>query len=128
MTRYTEANIAARLKRLRAIERNDTDKFRPNPLGPGFITRYQRYTECYRELNRRLAAAHAADDAEADFEVQNHGTIFLLLPLTQNARDWVADHIPADAQWSGRRAVVVEHRFIADIVDGFLADGLTRRQ
>ena len=59
----------------------------------------------------------------ADFRVQNEGTIALLYPLTDAARDWVAVHIPEDAQRFGN-AIVVEHRYIFDIIDGATADGL----
>jgi hypothetical protein len=58
-----------------------------------------------------------------DFEVQNEGTIYLLRPLTPAARAWVAVHISDDAQYFGD-AVVVEHRYIRDIVAGIIADGL----
>jgi hypothetical protein len=58
-----------------------------------------------------------------DFLVENHGTIFLLQPLTPAANSWVADHLPEDRlRFAG--AVVVEHRFIRDIVTGILGDGL----
>lgn len=58
-----------------------------------------------------------------DFLVENHGTIFLLQPLTPAANSWVDEHLPEDHLTFGG-AVVVEHRFIADIVRGAIADGL----
>lgn len=58
-----------------------------------------------------------------DFQVENHGTIFLFRPLSDVAREWVSEHLPDDAQTWGD-AVVVEHRYIADIVDGAVNDGL----
>jgi hypothetical protein len=58
-----------------------------------------------------------------DFTVTNHGTIFLLEPHTEAAFDWVDEHLPAEALTFGD-AVVVEHRFIHDIVVGIQADGL----
>jgi len=58
-----------------------------------------------------------------DFTVQNEGSIFLLHPHTPSAHDWVSEHIPEDAQFFGD-AVVIEHRYIADIVEGVRADGL----
>lgn len=48
---------------------------------------------------------------------------FLLHPFTEAARNWVAEHIPDDAQLFGE-AVVIEHRYIGDIVRGIVADGL----
>jgi hypothetical protein len=61
-----------------------------------------------------------------DFSVHNHGTIFLLRPHTERARNWISEHIPHDAHAFGE-AVVVEHRFIADIVNGIRTDGLEVR-
>lgn len=61
-----------------------------------------------------------------DFAVENHFSIFLLRPLSDAAREWIAEHIPADAQFWGS-AVVVEPRCIGDIVRGARADGLVLR-
>lgn len=52
-----------------------------------------------------------------DFEVQNHGSIFLLCPLTDSARAWVEEHLPEDVLTFGR-GICVEHRFISNIVHG----------
>lgn len=61
-----------------------------------------------------------------DFLVENHGTIFLLQPLTPAANSWIDQNLPEDhLTFAG--AVVVEHRFIADIVRGAIADGLEVR-
>jgi hypothetical protein len=62
--------------------------------------------------------------APPDFILQNEGTIFILIPQTTRASAWLDAHIPAEAQWFGT-GVVVEHRYIADIVDGIRAAGLT---
>ena len=59
----------------------------------------------------------------ADFFVENHGTIFMLQPLTLAATSWVQDNLPEDQMTFGI-AVVVEHRYVADIVRGAMADGL----
>ena len=59
----------------------------------------------------------------ADLVVENHGSIFLLDPVTDLGRDWIAAHISADATWFGG-GVVVEHRYIRDIVVGAVTDGL----
>ena len=63
--------------------------------------------------------------ADPDFHVRNEGSIFILSANTGAARSWVEDHIPEDAQRWGRFGVVVEHRFIADIVAGIQGDGLS---
>jgi hypothetical protein len=62
----------------------------------------------------------------ADFEVSDHGTIFIFTPLTPAARDWVAEFLPEDAQrWAG--GVAIEHRYISDVVIGAQRDGLVVR-
>jgi len=61
----------------------------------------------------------------ADFELQNHGSIFLLIPQTLSARIWIDDHIGKDNGFQPHYpTVVVEHRYIADIVRGIQNDGL----
>ncbi len=62
----------------------------------------------------------------ADLLVQNHGSIFLLDPVTDLGRGWIADHIPDEATW-WCGAVVVEPRYIGDIVAGAAGDGLQVR-
>lgn len=59
----------------------------------------------------------------ADFSIGNHGSICLLMPHTDAARQWCDEHIPQDAQWFAR-CVVVEPRYIDDIAAGIEADGL----
>jgi hypothetical protein len=60
-----------------------------------------------------------------DFALENHGSIFLLKPLTPSATSWIEEHI---GQENGYQpyfpAVIVEHRYIADIVEGIQNDGL----
>jgi len=59
-----------------------------------------------------------------DFVVENHGSIFLLRPLTATAKSWVDGHIGENGYQPYYPTVVVEHRYIADIVRGAGADGL----
>lgn len=59
-----------------------------------------------------------------DFCVTGSGSVFLLIPLTDAANEWVEANLPEDAQRLGR-GIAVEHRYILDIVDGAQADGLT---
>ncbi len=62
--------------------------------------------------------------APFDFSVLGSGTVYLLVPRTQAAREWASEHISSEAQMLGS-GIAVEHRYIADIVDGIQADGLT---
>jgi hypothetical protein len=58
-----------------------------------------------------------------DFFVQNEGSIFLLHPFTYAAQEWITENISPDRIMFGD-AVVVEHRFILNLIEGILADGL----
>jgi len=59
-----------------------------------------------------------------DFNVVDEFSLFLLQPTTPEAGYWINEHIPDDAQYFDS-AVVVEHRYIQDILDGITCDGLT---
>ena len=65
-------------------------------------------------------------EAGPDFIVENHGTIFLFQPLTPAANSWIEQNLPPGRTMFGG-AVVVEHRYIVDIVRGAIADGLEVR-
>lgn len=60
----------------------------------------------------------------ADFQVQNHGSIVLLEPISVQASEWLELHIGDDAQFWGN-SVVVEPRYLQNIVAGIRDDGLT---
>lgn len=63
------------------------------------------------------------EQMKADFAVENHGTIFLLRPLTPAASEWIDNNLPEDCtEFAG--AVVVEHRYITEIVAALECDGL----
>ena len=66
-----------------------------------------------------------AEIETADFNVMDCGTIYILNTQTDAAREWVAEHIPDDAQTFGQCGTVVEHRYIGEIVAGIQRDGLT---
>lgn len=60
----------------------------------------------------------------ADFQVQNHGSLVLLKPVTDDADRWVEEYIDSSAQrWAG--AVVVEPRYIQPILAGIADAGLS---
>lgn len=63
-----------------------------------------------------------------DFVIENHGSICFLRPMTRAARAWVEEHIgDSGFQPYFPARVVVEPRFIADIVQGIHEDGLAVR-
>ena len=61
-----------------------------------------------------------------DFTIQNEGSIILLHPDTEPAIRWVEDNI---GQSNGYQpywpTVVIEPRYVRDILDGIQAHGLT---
>ena len=65
--------------------------------------------------------------SKVDFTVSGGGTVYILTPQTAAALAWVEEHISPDALRWGQNSVVVEHRYVADIVDGASADGLVVR-
>lgn len=69
----------------------------------------------------------------ADLLVENHGSIFLLFRTSDAGVEWVRENIgenlggPGSAVQTWGSAVVVEPRYIEDIVRGAQADGLEVR-
>lgn len=59
-----------------------------------------------------------------DFALQHCGSISLLHPRSEAGHAWIAENIPEDAQYFAR-AVVIEYRYVGDIVDGILSDDLS---
>ncbi len=60
---------------------------------------------------------------ESDVQVENHGTIFLVRPLSQRANAWIGEHVAEDALFFGG-ALVVEHRYIQEIVAALVDEGM----
>lgn len=61
----------------------------------------------------------------ADVTVQNEGSIFILRGRTDTGKTWIEDHCESgDYNPFGEGARLVEHRYIADIVQGAADDGL----
>ena len=60
---------------------------------------------------------------EHDFEVTNHGTIFIFDPISVAATQWCYKHLPADGPRWGK-GFVIEHRYIEAIVNGARRDNL----
>jgi hypothetical protein len=59
-----------------------------------------------------------------DLHVEKQGSIYLLTPISETGQEWIDEHIPRDATMWGVNSVVVEHRYIEDIVEGARLDGL----
>jgi len=75
------------------------------------------------EAQKELAAKLLADQGQ-DFKVTYHGSVSRLVPLTDLAKEWVEEHLQLeDWQWMGP-AIVIDTRYIGDIIDGIIDDGL----
>lgn len=60
-----------------------------------------------------------------DFTLMQHGTIAILEPVTAEAMIWADEHLPEDAMKWGDHGVVIEPRYLGDILDGIQQDSLT---
>jgi hypothetical protein len=58
-----------------------------------------------------------------DISVENHGSIFLMRPVTPEGATWLAENIGEDAMYLGD-ALAVEPRYAEAIVEGMQDDGL----
>lgn len=59
-----------------------------------------------------------------DFIFADHGSTTILTPISAEAQEWVRYNIDPGAAWFGR-GVAVEPRYVGDLVEGILCDGLT---
>ena len=65
---------------------------------------------------------------EIDANVENHGSILLLRPLSDAAEQWVNENIGEGSRFQPYwPTVVIEPRYIADILEGMKSDGLVLR-
>ena len=60
---------------------------------------------------------------DADFVLKYDRSISLLVPLTTEASAWIEDRVSEDRTYFGL-ALVIEHRYLADLVHGIEAEGL----
>jgi len=58
-----------------------------------------------------------------DLYVENHGSLFLVRPVTREGTEWLADTAPDDAQFMGN-AMAVEPRYIAGVIEAAQANGI----
>ena len=61
---------------------------------------------------------------EHDFRLQIEGSIIIIWPDSKRALHWCYEHLPEDCPRWGATGYVIEHRYIADVVDGMLRDDL----
>lgn len=59
----------------------------------------------------------------AKIEVENHGSIFLLRPVDKEAKSWLDEHAPEDAQFWGR-SLAVEPRYVENWIERAVEAGI----
>jgi hypothetical protein len=57
-----------------------------------------------------------------DFILENHGSIWLVHPQSDAAREHLAENVSDEAQWFGK-ALVVEPRYVEGLVNGLRDNG-----
>ena len=60
---------------------------------------------------------------EIDFTLSGSGSVYLLTPQTEAAREWKRQYLPATAPTLGR-GIAIEWRYVNDICNGIMGDGL----
>lgn len=64
--------------------------------------------------------------SKPDFVFNNHGSVCLLTPMTDEAKRWVIDHLPEDRTYFGA-SVAIEPRCANAILEGIVNAGLLLR-
>jgi hypothetical protein len=89
--------------------------------------------QCVPMRTKILSRGEPRRPIKYDLRVEGRSgdTIYLLRPLTAAGSDWIDEHIVGDASLDPGNevtffggAVVVEHRYIQNIVQGAMGDGL----
>ncbi len=57
-----------------------------------------------------------------DFLFEDHGTLYLIHPVTPEGDIWVHETAPEDAFWFGG-ALVVEHHYVGDVLLAIMGSG-----
>lgn len=58
-----------------------------------------------------------------DISVENHFSILLVRPLSSAAEAWIEENVSGESRFFAG-ALVVEPRYVVDLVEGMLSDGL----
>jgi len=56
------------------------------------------------------------------FDIENHGTIVLVRPLTPDVKTWLEENVEEAAMWYGG-ALVVEPRYVEALIEGLIEEG-----
>lgn len=59
-----------------------------------------------------------------DFILQRDASLCILYVQTEAAQQWVTDNVTGETTWWGKNGLVVEWRYIDDLIFGIENDGL----
>jgi len=75
-------------------------------------------TDSENPLLNWFAFKRSKADERMQALLENHGSIYLLKPLSDSARDWLRNTAPDEAQfWSD--ALVIEPRYVRGVIEAF---------
>lgn len=60
--------------------------------------------------------------ARRDFDIENHTSLYLVIPRTARARSWLQEHTDPSAMWFAG-GLAVESRYVSDLTAGMLDAG-----
>jgi len=60
---------------------------------------------------------------KTDVWILPQGTLTLVRPITEKARDWISIHLQDHSLWFGP-ALVIEHHYLANVLAGMIEGGL----
>jgi hypothetical protein len=82
-----------------------------------------RFTLCGSGVPRKVRGRKEGG-SELDVRVQDDGNLALVKPETDLARDWIRRHVSPDGDQPHWPTLVVEPRFLDDLLVGMFNDGL----
>jgi len=59
----------------------------------------------------------------SDIKVQNHGSIFTIIPLSESAKEWLDTNVDIPDHMRMGNLLCVNHRYIQAIVDAMVTEG-----
>ena len=68
---------------------------------------------------------HVSSPTPVDVEVENHGSVVLLRPITPEAKDWIEENCATESWQFMGTALAVEPRYVSPILAGLREDGFT---
>jgi hypothetical protein len=65
---------------------------------------------------------------KADFRIEHHGSVCLIVPLCSSGRDWLDEHLGKDNGYQPYwPTAIVEPRYLPQIIAGIRREGLVAR-